>query len=142
MRVALISIVFVALALAAVASVSGAKADEPKDQMTIAREMVKMLEAYAVYKMGQYELAFERFQALANNGHTGGMYNLANLYAEGLGVEQSDRKAFEWYLKAARKGNQLSMEALAEALDAGRGVAPDPERAAHWRNMARDVLIE
>lgn len=114
--------------------------DESDQQMGVAREMVRVLEAYAVYKMGQYDLAFERYQALAKAGSHQGMYNLANMYAAGLGVEQSDARAFEWYLKAAEAGDKLSMSEVARAYAEGIGTEADPVRADYWQIMAAEEL--
>ena len=114
--------------------------DESEQQMAVAREMVKVLEAYAVYKMGQYDLAFERYQALAEAGSHQGMYNLANMYANGVGVEQSDAKAFKWYLKAAEAGNKLSMSEVAKAYAEGLGTEADPIQADFWQ--AKIVVIQ
>lgn len=111
-------------------------ADESEQQMGVAREMVQVLEAYAVYKMGQYDLAFERYQTLAESGSHQGIYNLANMYANGLGVEQSDAKAFEWYLKGAKAGDRLCMHAVAQAYAQGIGTEADPILADFWRAKA------
>lgn len=116
-----------------------AHSDESEQQMGVAREMVKVLEAYAVYKMGQYDLAFERYQALAEAGSHQGMYNLANMYAAGQGVEQSDSMAFEWYLKAAQAGDRLSMSEVAKAYAGGIGTEPDPVKADYWQARAADA---
>lgn len=113
------------------------QAAEQDSQLNIAREMVKVLEAYAVYKMGQYDLAFERYTELAESGSTTGMYNLANMYSDGLGVDQDPQKAFHWYLKAAEAGNVLSMHEVASAFDSGLGVMRDPAKARFWRDQAR-----
>lgn len=115
-----------------------AHSEESEQQLGVAREMVSVLEAYAVYKMGQYDLAFERYQALAEAGSHQGMYNLANMYAAGQGVEQSDSEAFRWYLKAARAGNRLSMEEVARAYADGTGVEADPIQAHHWQARAAE----
>ncbi len=115
-----------------------AHSDESEQQLGVAREMVRVLEAYAVYKMGQYDLAFERYQALAEAGSHQGMYNLANMYAAGLGVEQSDAEAFRWYLKAAQAGNRLSMEEVARAYADGTGIEANPIQAHHWQARAAE----
>lgn len=116
-----------------------AHSDETDQQMGVAREMVRVLEAYAVYKMGQYDLAFERYRALAEAGSHQGMYNLANMYAAGQGVEQSDSRAFGWYLKAAEAGDRLSMSEVARAYAEGIGTEPDQDRADYWNSMAADA---
>lgn len=115
---------------------TAANSNESDQQMGVAREMVKVLEAYAVYKMGQYDLAFERYQALAEAGSRQGMYNLGNMHAAGQGTAQSDSKAFEWYLRAAEAGDKLSMSEVAKAYEAGIGTRADPQLARHWRERA------
>jgi hypothetical protein len=80
-------------------------------------------------------LAFERYQALAEAGSLQGMYNLANMYAAGLGVEQSKSKAFEWYLKAAESGDRLSMAEVVKAYSEGIGTNANAEMADHWREQ-------
>jgi TPR repeat protein len=114
---------------------SAAQSSDSGEQLGVAREMVNVLEAYAVYKMGQYDLAFERYQALAEAGSLQGMYNLANMYAAGLGVEQSKSKAFEWYLKAAESGDRLSMAEVVKAYSEGIGTNANAEMADHWREQ-------
>lgn len=122
-----------------VAMPTGATSDDTdQQQMGVAREMVRVLEAYAVYKMGQYDLAFERYKALAEAGSRQGMYNLANMYSTGQGVGQDSEKAFEWYLRAARDGDRLSMSEVARAYQEGVGVDADPEQAEFWRARAAE----
>ncbi|KPP97971.1 tetratricopeptide repeat protein [Marinobacter sp. HL-58] len=111
--------------------------DDAEQQMGVAREMVKVLEAYAVYKMGQYDLAFERYEALAEAGSRQGMYNLANMYAAGQGVEKNESRAFEWYLKAAEAGDRPSMSEVARAYAEGIGTESDPAKAEYWRTRAK-----
>ena len=113
-----------------------ANSAEPDQQMGVAREMIQVLEAYAVYKMGQYDLAFERYQALAEAWSRQGMYNLGIMHAAGQGTAQSDSKAFEWYLRAAEAGDKLSMSEVAKAYEAGIGTRADPQLARHWRERA------
>lgn len=97
-----------------------------------AREMIEVLDAYTVYKMGQFDLAFERYLVLAQNGSRQGMLNVGNMYAQGLGVPQSHEKALHWYRKSAEAGDAISMEELGKAYAEGRGVAADPELSTYW----------
>ncbi|WP_166254989.1 tetratricopeptide repeat protein [Marinobacter salicampi] len=106
------------------------------DQTRIARDMIRTLEAYAVYKMGQYDLAFERYLALAEDGNRQGMMNVANMYAEGKGVEQSDSNAYQWNLRLAESGDRIGMAAVAQAYRTGRGVEQDSDRARFWDTRA------
>lgn len=115
---------------------STTQAGPADDQARVARDMIRALEAYAVYKMGQYDLAFERYIALARDGNRQGMLNAANMYSEGKGVEQSDSNAFHWYLTLAELGDQIGIEETAEAYRTGTGVKEDAERARYWEERA------
>jgi TPR repeat protein len=113
------------------------QAQPADDQTRVARDMIRVLEAYAVYKMGQYDLAFERYIALAEDGNRQGMLNVANMYAEGKGVEQSDSNAFQWYLRLAESGDRIGIEETAKAYRTGAGVKEDAERARYWEERAK-----
>ena len=39
------------------------------------------------------------------------MFNVGNCYAHGYGIEQDDKQAEEWYLKAVRHGNKKAASA-------------------------------
>ena len=114
---------------------STTQAQPADDQTRVARDMIRVLEAYAVYKMGQYDLAFERYIVLAEDGNRQGMLNVANMYAAGKGVEQSHTNAFQWYLRLAESGDQFGMEETAEAYRAGRGVQQNSEQAQYWEKQ-------
>ncbi|WP_417514730.1 tetratricopeptide repeat protein [Marinobacter sp.] len=107
------------------------------DQNRIARDLIRVLEAYAVYKMGQYDLAFERYTALAEDGNRQGMLNVANMYLEGKGVKQSDTNAFKLYLKLAESGDRMGMEQTATAYRLGRGVQKDLGQAQYWEAQTK-----
>ncbi|AKO53464.1 hypothetical protein ABA45_14425 [Marinobacter psychrophilus] len=112
------------------------QAQPADDQTRVARDMIRVLEAYAVYKMGQYDLAFERYMTLAKDGNRQGILNVANMYAAGKGVEQSDTNAFQWYLKLAESGDRFGIEETAKAYRTGTGVQVDTERARYWEQRA------
>ena len=107
-----------------------------EDQKRTARDIIQVLEAYAVYKMGQYDLAFERYLVLAEKGNRQGMLNVANMYADGIGVKQNRHQAFEWHRRLAESGDCIGIEAVAEAYRQGNGVSQDPEKAADWERLA------
>ena len=71
------------------------------EQTRIAREMIQMLDAYAVYKMGDFDEAFERYRRLAEAGNRQGMLNLGNMHAAGLGTRTDLGQALSWYQRAA-----------------------------------------
>jgi TPR repeat protein len=116
-----------------------ASAVASEDQSRVAQDIIRTLEAYAVYKMGQYDLAFERYLGLAEDGSLQGMLNVANMYSIGKGIEQSDSKALSWYQKSAEAGNRFAMQQVANAYRQGKGVQKDMERAKDWEKRARAV---
>lgn len=126
------------LALLLAIAITSPSLSAEADQTRVARDMVKVLEAYAVYKMGQYDLAFERYMALAQAGNRQGMLNVANMYAEGKGVGQDHAQAFNWYLKLAEAGDQMGMEETARAYRTGTGTEKDLDKAAYWDSLARE----
>lgn len=107
-------------------------------QDEIARQMVRVLEAYAVYKMGRYEDAFSRYLALAEAGNVQGMLNAANMYAAGQGVPKDLEQALRWYRRAAEAGDGIGMFQLARAYEQGLGTAADPEAAEDWYRRAAE----
>lgn len=130
------SLLSIALTILITLTPQAALAQEPDDQTRIARDMIRTLEAYAVYKMGQYDLAFERYLALAEDGNRQGMMNVANMYQEGKGIAQSDSNAFRWNLRLAETGDRVGMMAVAQAYRTGRGVERDADRARIWDTRA------
>lgn len=132
----LLSVAFFAFFLVSAPVVAGSVNDSD-DQTRIARDMVKALQAYAVYKMGQYDEAFERYCELAERGNSQGILNVANMYAAGLGTAQDLEKAFEWYMTAAEKGDVIGMEAVADAYREGQGVAQSSSKADDWLARAQ-----
>jgi hypothetical protein len=112
------------------------QAQPADDQTRVVRDMIRVLEAYAVYKMGQYDLAFERYMTLAKDGNRQGMLNVANMYAEGKGVEQSDANAFQWFLRLAESGDRFGIDETAKAYRTGKGVQENAEQAIHWEEQA------
>ena len=110
---------------------SAAKASDNQfgDQDRVTGNMIRALNAYAVYKMGQYESAFGQYLELAEEGSRQGMVNVANMYAQGQGVEKSQEKAFQWYVRAAESGDSISMVEVARAYDQGVGTGVDRHQA-------------
>lgn len=102
------------------------------EQQKIAREMIQVLEAYAVYKMGQYDDAYARYLELAEAGNKQGMLNVAGMYAAGKGTEQDYKQALDWYRRAAEAGDTTAMFEVARAYDKGLGVQAAPMTAETW----------
>jgi TPR repeat protein len=66
----------------------------------------------------------------------GGMYALGVMLDEGLGVEMDERRAFEWYHRAAKLGHSESMNRLGILYLQGRGVPRNTLSARSWFRLA------
>jgi len=102
------------------------------------REAVESLEAYAVYKMGQYDEARIKWLSLASRNNPSAMINLANMAEQGQGVPRDLnkaaewlRKAADWFLKAAEQGDSTAQFNLGVMLatNYGKGIkSASPEQ--------------
>jgi len=63
---------------------------------------------------GNYQEALKEFQPLANQGHVGAQYELAEMYRYSLGVKEDNRQALAWYRKAAEQGHADAQYELGE----------------------------
>lgn len=109
-----------------------AAAPAADDQQHIAREMIQVLEAYAVYKMGDFDEAYVRYKKLAEAGNRQGMLNLGNMHASGLAVAQDHVQALYWYQRAADAGDAIGMYEVGRAHELGLGTTLDAAQAATW----------
>lgn len=65
-----------------------------------------------------------------------GMYALGVMLDEGFGVEINERRAFEWYRRAAKLGHAESMNRLGILYLQGRGVPQNTLSARSWFRLA------
>ncbi len=108
------------------------------EQLRIAREMIQVLDAYAVYKMGQFDEAFERYRVLAEAGNRQGMLNIGNMYSAGLSVGKNPTEALLWYQRAADAGDPIGQFEVARAYEHGLGTQADPQQADYWYQLAAE----
>jgi uncharacterized protein len=69
-------------------------------------------------------------------GEPSAMYALGVMFDEGMGVEIDDRRAFEWYERAAKHGHAESMNRLGILYLSGRGVPLNAAAALAWFRLA------
>lgn len=82
---------------------------------------------------GEFAKAREMLQVYARSGNAEAEELIGVMYALGLGVEQSDERAFDWYLRASLKGHPGAQSGLGWYYEVGRGIpAPDMVRAYLW----------
>jgi TPR repeat protein len=109
---------------------------EGRDKNSV--EAVQSLEAYAKYKMGQYDEAREIWIELADKNNTTAFINLANLYEHGQGVERNLPTSIAWLKKAAELGDSRGQFQLGMAYEKGLGVKKDLHEAAKWLEKAAE----
>lgn len=84
------------------------------------------------FHRGSYLEAYYIWKALAADGDPISAYNLAVLYANGLGVERDARKAVVLYRDSADAGHAPAQFNLGMAYLTGDGVDADYKEAARW----------
>ena len=78
----------------------------------------------------------EWYQKAAEQDYWPAMNNLACMYRDGTGIEQSKEKAFELFLKAAQNELMLAQYNVARCFEHGAGVAKNFDLAFDWYNAA------
>lgn len=82
---------------------------------------------------GDYAQAMRALRLAAQAGNAEAEELIGVMYALGLGVARDDRRAFEWYLRAALKGHAGAQSGVGWYYEVGRGLpAPDLVRAYMW----------
>lgn len=81
----------------------------------------------------RFEEAMQELWPAARSGNADAEELIGVMYAMGLGVEQDDQRAFEWYLRSSLKGHPGAQSGIGWYYEVGRGVAaPDLVRAYMW----------
>ena len=76
------------------------------------------------------------FEKAASQGNAAGNVGCGIIYQYGLGVEQSDKTAYEYYSKAAEMGDAEGQFRLAEMYRHGWGVIQSLDMARAWYNKS------
>lgn len=92
--------------------------------------------AYGYYSQQKYFEAAFLFRKSAEEGNANAQYNLAVMYANGIGVKQDETKAFLWYTKAACQGYANAQYNLGLMYEKGNGVTQDFMEAQNWYKKA------
>ena len=86
----------------------------------------------AALEKKQYKKAHALLLPLAKKGNVFAQYNVAVMYAKGLGVTKNDVEAVKWYKKAAEQGDANAQANLGLMYENGRGVKQDYNKAMTW----------
>lgn len=85
---------------------------------------------------GQFKAAYEALWPAARSGNAEAEELIGVMYAMGLGVQQDDRRAFEWYLRSSMKGHPGAQSGIGWYYEVGRGVPADLVRAYLWYTLS------
>jgi hypothetical protein len=70
-----------------------------------------------------YDKAFGIFHVLAEHGIPSAQYNLGAFYLNGQGVQKDEKKAYDWFKKAALKGHEHAKQVIEKAATRGNEYA-------------------
>lgn len=90
----------------------------------------------AAAQRGDYVTALRQWRPLAERGNAAAQFNLGLMYAERLGVVQSDAEAVRWWRLSAKQGFPSAQTSLAWMYANGWGVAQDYTSAYMWSSIA------
>lgn len=116
-----------------------ASAIQPASAQDGSRDAVRNLEGYAHYKMGQYDEARAIWEELAAKGNTTALINLANLFQQGQGVSEDQRKALDYVATAAELGDARAQYELGMAYEKGHVLERDIVKAAEWLKRSAEA---
>ena len=85
------------------------------------------------YDRGNYDVALQKAQPLAESGDAAAQTLLGMMYAEGRGVAKDEAQSWQWYWKAAVGGDAQAQTALVAIYRGGRGVAADADMSNYWQ---------
>jgi uncharacterized protein len=90
------------------------------------------------FRNKDYSTAFREWKSAAESGQAEAQFDLALLYAQGLGTQRDLTEAVHWYRKAAEQGNAQAEFALGQMYSRGWGAPRDTADAMRWMQMAND----
>ncbi|AUQ53995.1 Sel1 repeat protein [Phaeobacter inhibens] len=94
-------------------------------------------QARDLMEAGEFAAARDALWPAARSGNADAEELIGIMYAMGLGVEQDDVRAFEWYLRSAMKGHPGAQSGIGWYYEIGRGMpAPDLVRAYMWYTLS------
>lgn len=113
------------------------------------RALVLAPDRVAVLRLGatlyalteRYEDAFDLNMKMALRGVPTGLFAVAQDFTFGRGVPPDQRRARDWYERAAERGHVGAMRELAERLRYGAfGTPPEPDLADLWEDRAQAAI--
>ena len=97
--------------------------------------LASMAEAARAYERGDYAAAADQWRVHAAQGNAEALFNLGQLYRQGLGVGKDAEKAEGYYIRAAERGHAAAQSNLGTMLYF-REQNPDRQTALEWWRKA------
>ena len=97
--------------------------------------VASMAEAAQAYARGDYAVAADQWRVHAAQGNAEALFNLGQLYRQGLGVAKDAEKAEVYYTRAAERGHAAAQSNLGTMLYF-RDRNPDRQAALEWWRKA------
>lgn len=92
-----------------------------------------------LYSQEKYSDAFPWLKKAAELGEDVAQYNVATMYINGHGVEESMQKAMPYLMESAKQDNPKALFLLGEVFYDGYGVEPDEERGLYFMHLAYEL---
>lgn len=93
---------------------------------------------FTVYSKKKAELDFNEVKITAIDGDADSQFELAGLYAEGVGVEQNLAEAVKWYRKAAEQGHDGAQFKVGLCYQTGSEVRQNKLEAYIWLTISAE----
>ena len=90
------------------------------------------------YFFGEYEKAVKKWLPLLEQKFTEAQASMGWLYQAGLGVKKDEKRAFDLYVKAAKKGNAVAQNNLGVMYENAITVATDIDKAMYWYKLSAE----
>lgn len=88
----------------------------PSQQVPAAPDEKTLLtEANTALAQKDYNSAFPKFLALAQQGNATAQFNVGAFYINGQGVQKDEKQAYDWFAKSAAQGNARAIEVMQNA---------------------------
>lgn len=94
------------------------------------------------YRNRNYNLAFEQFSQLADEGDARAQAVIAIMYRYGESVPLDLEQTFHWYLKSAEQGYPSAQFHVGSMLIAGEGVEQDRQAGINWLQASANAGYE
>jgi uncharacterized protein len=95
-------------------------------------------EGHQAFNAQHYDEAYRLWLPLASKGEAEAQYNIALLLMKGQGVPKDERKALEWFHKAAHQGMTDAMYNIGVMFYEGKGAYRSDQSAIEWWQLAAD----